>query len=293
MSFFFCLSGFLITKILLSSQGKPHAIRKFYIRRFLRIFPLYYGALLVLFTCGQVKYLGMELAYLGNVQTYMENNFNRDLVGHFWTLCIEEHFYLLLPPLLLFSKKKMQLGLIVLLLFGSMAWVQYFQVVYPEKELAFVLSPHYGQFLLWGTLLGWLDFYLPKVKLAAKKMFLAGVLLHALWLGGDYIDVFARFQHGNVFYLLNGLGFSLIVAGLWYTETGPIHKLLTQPLLSYLGKISYGLYVFHMPMLSLTKSMGFTFRVQFPVALLLTIGISQLSWHFYERKFLVLKSKYE
>ncbi|HEV2619749.1 MAG TPA: acyltransferase, partial [Acidobacteriaceae bacterium] len=120
---FFVLSGFLITGILYDTRDDPFRVRNFYIRRTLRIFPLYYAVFLAILVVAprmhwawSWQWLAWPL-YLGNFlrflyphqNTYFEAVFaNADLVsqarfgidlhlGHFWTLCIEEQFYLVWP----------------------------------------------------------------------------------------------------------------------------------------------------------------------------------------------------
>jgi peptidoglycan/LPS O-acetylase OafA/YrhL len=115
---FFVLSGFLITGILYDTQNSPFRIRNFYLRRTLRIFPLYYAVFILLFLSSFVVHWNWNRlwllwpAYLGNSifllphppfevaqgtflsqrWPWMEINF-----GHFWTLCVEEQFYLVWP----------------------------------------------------------------------------------------------------------------------------------------------------------------------------------------------------
>ena len=121
---FFVLSGFLITGILFDSRNDPHRIRNFYVRRTLRIFPLYYGVMLLLIPFA---YRGLSWswlvwpAYLGNyarvigpytsrsplqrladfqpgLQVTIHGIYRQILfLGHFWSLCVEEQFYLVWP----------------------------------------------------------------------------------------------------------------------------------------------------------------------------------------------------
>jgi peptidoglycan/LPS O-acetylase OafA/YrhL len=119
---FFVLSGFLITGILFDSQDHPHRVRNFYIRRTLRIFPLYYGMMLLLIVLYPVyrwewnwTWL-MWPAYLGNFARFIHpivfpsmlhmmanaNPVSRThqvelSFGPFWSLCVEEQFYLFWP----------------------------------------------------------------------------------------------------------------------------------------------------------------------------------------------------
>ena len=105
---FFVLSGFLITGVLLDTRLSPNYFRAFYARRILRIFPLYYSSLITVFciarfwpplsamlpnTHDQLFYI----VYLNNWWVLMRAAWHPNLIGHFWTLAVEEQFYLLWP----------------------------------------------------------------------------------------------------------------------------------------------------------------------------------------------------
>src|SRR5262249_40880734 len=105
---FFVLSGFLITGILLgcresmAQQGAGQALASFYARRFLRIFPLYYFALAVVLLAGVQEArdgAAWHLAYLSNVYGVRQGWLGS--LAHFWSLAVEEQFYLVWPALVL------------------------------------------------------------------------------------------------------------------------------------------------------------------------------------------------
>src|SRR5262245_13745 len=122
---FFVLSGFLITGILLDSRGAPHYFRNFYIRRTLRIFPLYYGFLalwlgvLPLFykwPNDVLKVVSIPVspvwswAYLTNIVQALHDDWRAGppYTTHFWSLAIEEQFYLVWPTVVfLFSRRRL------------------------------------------------------------------------------------------------------------------------------------------------------------------------------------------
>jgi peptidoglycan/LPS O-acetylase OafA/YrhL len=107
---FFVLSGFLITGILYDARNKPNYFRNFYMRRVLRIFPLYYGVLgLVFFVAPLISLLrGPTLDYLVerqawawlyavNIYIAKQGDWSFSYLEHFWSLAVEEHFYLFWP----------------------------------------------------------------------------------------------------------------------------------------------------------------------------------------------------
>src|SRR6202008_2992797 len=107
---FFILSGFLITGILYDARNNSHYFRNFYMRRLLRIFPLYYGVLvLVFFVAPLIPLLrGPTLDYLMDRQAWAwlygvniylagHKEWSFSYLNHFWSLSVEEHFYLFWP----------------------------------------------------------------------------------------------------------------------------------------------------------------------------------------------------
>src|SRR5262249_53700898 len=107
---FFVLSGFLITGILYDARNEPHYFRNFYMRRLLRIFPLYYGVLALLFFVAPLipLLLGPTLDYLVerqawawlyavNIHVAMHGEWSLSYINHFWSLAVEEHFYFFWP----------------------------------------------------------------------------------------------------------------------------------------------------------------------------------------------------
>lgn len=116
---FFVLSGFLITGILFDAKGKEHYFRNFYMRRSLRIFPLYYVALAVTLWILPLVSRGMAEAlepaieqqawlwlYGANVLQALRGEWCLGPLNHFWSLAIEEHFYLVWPAVIYFSSRQ-------------------------------------------------------------------------------------------------------------------------------------------------------------------------------------------
>jgi peptidoglycan/LPS O-acetylase OafA/YrhL len=122
---FFVLSGFLITGILHDSRGNDGFFRIFYARRFFRIFPLYYGALvlfLVVLPLSGAAWKALETgpkeqfwlwAYVTNIRIALDNDWGRvpKALIHFWSLAVEEQFYLAWPFLVYFASRRVVLRL--------------------------------------------------------------------------------------------------------------------------------------------------------------------------------------
>ena len=117
---FFVLSGFLITGILLDAKGSEHYFRNFYTRRVLRIVPLYLICILLMYLCYPNKgaYFRLSFVYLANFAYFFQIPKPHG-PGVFWSLAIEEHFYVLWPLIVRFLSKAWLTGLILFLVLGS------------------------------------------------------------------------------------------------------------------------------------------------------------------------------
>jgi peptidoglycan/LPS O-acetylase OafA/YrhL len=129
LAFFFVLSGYLITGILLDAHdradeagiGRGGVLWRFYVRRFLRIFPLYYGVLLIAVLLGEP----VTRQYIAELATYRTNfllaGLGRNVapITPLWSLSVEEHFYLFWPLIVLFVSRRMLWGSLALMVAGS------------------------------------------------------------------------------------------------------------------------------------------------------------------------------
>jgi peptidoglycan/LPS O-acetylase OafA/YrhL len=117
---FFILSGFLITGILIDSRGSSNYFRNFYARRALRILPLYLASILVMGLAyqGSAPYFGLSLLFLANF-AHIFGVSTPHGASVFWSLAVEEHFYLLWPLLVRFLSRSALFALTLILVFGS------------------------------------------------------------------------------------------------------------------------------------------------------------------------------
>ena len=152
---FFVLSGFLITGILLDSKGSPGYLRNFYVRRTLRIFPLYYGVLLILFVLTPHSVMAaldpalvqMREAqrwvwpYLTNYYLSSQTTFSIPYIAHFWSLAVEEHFYLVWPFAILLLSRRSAMRLCLLLGLFALGLRTWYAATAPGFLASFLATP--------------------------------------------------------------------------------------------------------------------------------------------------------
>jgi peptidoglycan/LPS O-acetylase OafA/YrhL len=321
---FFVLSGFLIGGILLDQRPATNYYRVFYLRRFLRIVPLY--ALLVvpgLMILGfglQSHFAGHSLAnqsadgiwlcavFLQNVGSVFGFGVPAYL-GPTWSVAVEEQFYLLLPPLVKnFDVRKLLKVLLAAILFAPLLrGILIFTFGGRVAEPCYVLLPCRWDSLLLGVL-GAIAFRDAKFQewIASHKR-----RMQTLWwlLGlGSIVLLFS--SEGRLDPKLVFLGYTLIDA--WFACTlllavmnpsGGLHRLLSLPAFKPVATVSYGLYLLQGPVAAVVKSFVHFARLQYPeigwtatgVALLslsLTAVAATISWKFFESRMIRIGHQY-
>jgi len=314
---FFVLSGFLITGILLDARGGQGYFRAFYARRVLRIFPLYYAYLAVLFLVVprllpsldvKPETQGWLWTYLGNVLFAREGGFHASpYTGHFWSLAVEEQFYLFWP-LLVWVLPRRRLALACVGLVGVAFAIRFgIHRTTFNATAAYVLTPARVDALALGALVaiaarepGWW----PRVRRGAPWVLGASsAAVAAVWFlqgglfGGDPVVQVWAFGP-----LAAGFAAVLVLA----IDPAPgslLFRALKRPVLEGAGKYSYGLYVLHYPIFLALEAAGFTslalagvlgsriagMAAFAAVAGAATFAAALLSWNLLEKRFLALK----
>ena len=337
---FFVLSGFLITGILYDTRDAAHRFRNFYVRRTLRIFPLYYGVLLIGLLLWPVFRWQLHPAwylwpiYLGNYArfiwmsdylrnpTIMEhlmsprtmNGFPIAMrLGHFWSLCIEEQFYLAWPPVVFLVKDRVRLrnicvAALALCLLGRIACA----FLMPEQMLGELFLERFTPLRVDALLLGgFLALTLrgeEGVRIARlAKPILIGLTF--LFVAGQIVVLVHTgqlYQPGYKLMWLQTIGYSLIdlfAAAVILRTIDPsswTFHLLKNRWLRRLGQISYGFYVFHdIPhffyswfALRILKVQVHSSLAVMAIAFAGTVLLAYLSFRFFESPFLRLKDRY-
>lgn len=294
---FFVLSGFLITRILLQNKIKAAAsplkvLRQFYIRRVLRIFPLYYFVLFmgVVFSIPYAKeYFWWFFTYTANIKIGLINGF-AGYYSHLWSLAVEEQFYIFFPLLILFFPVRHHLKLFLLLIAGAIVSriMIYFYFSSPGSVIwvSYTFTTACFDCFAVGALLAYLQVYkreLLQRLLKRSYIFLFFLLLTIALYIFDFIN-----KPGLVFIATGRTLFSLFVFWLIGKASSPgfkgvIGKFFEYPPVIYLGKISYGIYVYHYLVPWLFQKAGFNhFSGEKFFFLAVTIIIASASWHFFE-----------
>jgi len=317
---FFVLSGFLITGILLRSRdqvdysGYPSGfvLRQFYIRRFLRIFPLYYSVLFLAATIdlGDLRdTIFWHLAYMSNY-LFATHRYWGPVTAHFWSLSVEEQFYILWPALILFAPRRLLLKLVI----SAIAIGPIFRVAAHFLDFNWIarltVLPASLDALGLGALLAYCSHHAAEKPILIKRLkqcicwlgvpgliVLLGLqILEGYNLGGD-VTVNSWFIEPVLWALM----FVWVInrASLGFTGVGA--KILEFNPLAYTGKISYGIYVYHpfvyvlLPILFYRTDIDFFLLprlLQFGLLVGTTIGMAAISWHFFESPINSLKNRF-
>jgi peptidoglycan/LPS O-acetylase OafA/YrhL len=317
---FFVLSGFLITGILYDAKGSHGYFRNFYARRVLRIFPLYYAvvafSLLILPHIPHWKLdnlariQGDELwywSYLSNFSIAAHSAFRHGILDVSWSLAIEEQFYLTWPLVVLLLGRRTLIGLCCTVFVFALAWRGVLLGFGVAPLAVGVLTPGRLDPLATGACIALVargsSALQPLARLAPLAMVasLGVVLAIGIATGGVQPYSLAMLTVGySALALLFG---SILVLTLTAAHSSRRVRLLEQPTLVALGKYSYALYLFHLPIRAVIRDrfygpdqfftvVGSSLPGQvvfYLLASLATFGAAWVSWHVFESHFLRLK----
>ncbi len=312
---FFVLSGFLISRILLENKYSVEAgiktrssvLKSFYVRRTLRIFPIYYIAIFTVLLFAEYTKTRVQIAFPWYA-TYTSNWFMfyhgwDGIMSHLWSLAVEEQFYIIWPWLLLFVPKRWLPGLITAFILTGvisnyLVWHRLLGTV-----LTFTCFDSFGM----GALLAWLQLsgrerikkFLPYFGTAA----IAAVILFAIGLW--------RFKHDIIPLrtLFSLMALWLLAYIVYYSAEGRLkgNWILDNRVLIFLGKISYGIYLYHnfVPLINKYTLNAWldpllpdvivaqTEKLHLIENLGMLILLSWLSYELIEKRFLALKKYFE
>ena len=314
---FFALSGFLITGGLWDSRTEHRVLFNFYIRRMLRIFPLYFATVLVALLASLAR--GNRFGELWPVLLYA--GFLQNLPGlvttanlpisplplyHLWSLAVEEQFYLLWPALVLLSRvrsRALHLSIWIVALSELFRILTHLPIVPGDFAATFdpSLLTHAGTLALGAALA--LALRGPQWRLIERWAFTAFFTGLALFLlvswrcQSLYLSAYPQFTVG-----LFGVGLASAASIPLVMRSGRARSILSWAPLRFLGRISYGFYVLHIFMTPLFdfiathfthQTYGSTYQLaRLLAAFPITIALASLSFYFFELPFLARKRRF-
>jgi peptidoglycan/LPS O-acetylase OafA/YrhL len=310
---FFVLSGFLITTLLLVEKQKTNTvdIKKFYVRRILRIWPLYYLIVVLgLFVLPQIEFLnipdetpliGVDLAQkivlyaliLPNIVTGVFKHI--PYVSQNWSIGVEEQFYYFWPWVIRQSKTTKLLSVMAFFLVFFYLLRSLTVLYMPENGLWIYLKEFIKSLRLTCMILGAIGAYFTHFQLNSKIVQfifkpIFQVFLYVLLSLMLYFEFYQKGLSPEIYSLV----FTLILMNL--AKNPKTILSLENPVLDYLGKISYGLYMYHTIAVVIAVKIAMNNNqsnwISYPLTLILTIIMAGLSYQYFEKPFLKLKDKF-
>lgn len=299
VSIFFVLSGFLISYLLLEEKSQTGiSIKKFYLRRILRIWPLYYLYLLISLITILIFGLDLNLGslffyifYAANIPSILVTTL--PLLAHYWSLGVEEQFYLFWPWVV--KKSSHLISLIVVLILGLTLTKVFLHLYHPGSLLESAIHITRFHCMMMGALGAILyrnnnKLFLRVVDNKISQIFCWGIILLIATNRFHFISVIDNevVSVVSVFLIVGQVNIKNRIVNL---ETS---------VFDYLGKISYGIYVIHPLLIFLFSKLLFQLNILplykyfivFFTVIAATILTAHLSYTYFEKYFLGLKKKF-
>jgi peptidoglycan/LPS O-acetylase OafA/YrhL len=307
---FFVLSGFLITGILFDSKSNHNYFTSFYARRALRIFPLYYLCLFLIILILNIPninsiYPALDPRHLSGIAYYLTFTQNiyfsyfgwgvTDLLNHFWSLAIEEQFYMFWPVVIYYLNSKKIVVICFLLIITSLLVRNYNS----DSDYSYVFTLARVDALGIGALMAIL--IRQRIEFLNKLLLpffitISLSLIIIIYLSPNLTFRNPYFVRGG--YTLFALFFACIIAFIFDTKAlGTFtNRILSNGILTFFGKYSYGLYIYHW-ILYKTVYSHLVIKYSLPKLaiipfLIFVIILSLISYHCFEKFFLNFKTKF-
>lgn len=317
--FFFVLSGFLITYLLLAEKqmtGSIH-IGKFYLRRVLRIWPLYF----LLITLG--FYILPQFEFFKLFSVSFQKNFNAQLwmyicilpnlafslyppvphIGHLWSIGVEEQFYLFWPVIVKMVRQIIPMLLVLIVVYLGIKVVLFFippstlgEENYRTIKLFFGMTKF--ECMLIGGFGGAVLFYKKDNLLQffySRFIFYPSIILFPLF---GFLAAFPSSLQ-NVMHLPLSMVFLVIIMNIASNPNSGIK--LKSTFLNYLGKISYGIYMYHFMVVFIVVKFCRSILIDsswignilaYGVSIVVSILVAHLSYQFFEVHFIKMKTRF-
>jgi peptidoglycan/LPS O-acetylase OafA/YrhL len=291
---FFVISGFLITYLLLAEGSKNHRINLeyFYLRRAIRIVPVYALYLIFVFLCRNIDHISASTGSLIHILTFT-TNFDKKIgvvFQHLWSLSVEEQFYFIWPATLIIFRKHLKIVILIFIIFCCLSRV--FSYKFPDYAV-FTLSPffNFSDSIFIGAFGGLLFFEnknICKLKMfsnySLQLMMVVLIVAFKYFLGTGKFGIIAL-PLGNTI-----ISFSVLFLIFAYIIPSDkvIFKILNNKPVVHIGVLSYSIYIWQQ--FFFMGQTGF-WRI-FPYNVVEVYGVALASYYLWEQPFLKLKSRF-
>ena len=307
---FFILSGYLITRILINTKESNNYFSSFYMRRFFRIFPLYYMVLFLSFFVlpnfiESNKEIELIVEHQWKLWAYISNMFfiypvSWDIdsfpnFGHFWSLAVEEHFYLFWPFLIYFARKNTLKFMVGVLVFSLLCWILGFFVSFFNWT-----TLKYASVLSVGGIIAYYEIYhIEVVKTYYERYKKYLIYISILLLLSSFIPRSFGEVGEFIMFLVSLYFFSTLVIVTIFSDKKS--NILSNNTLIFFGKISYGIYVYHGMLRPYFKtwfyeplyanfSNGIIVAIIYTIiSTIISVAIAYVSWEVFEKHMIKLK----
>ncbi|MBB6479259.1 acyltransferase family protein [Spirochaeta isovalerica] len=296
--FFFGISGFLITyKILNEIQNKKFLLKTFYIKRLFRIFPALLLYCITIAILNFTKIINFNLFELLSGPLFYANFINKGwYTGHFWSLSVEEHFYLFWPITLISFQlyKKKNIIFLFILLIVIWRFISWRFSFYRSPSLFWGRTDIQIDGLLWGGAIAII--YKTNLKSSLFDKLSSSyitILLFFFIFATSSILKYKYYQLDFLFYSLNASLIPIMLFSTIHNKNNIISKFLELSVFRFLGKLSYSIYLWQQLLITPLENKVPTlfFLQRFPISFLVTIFLSLLSYYLVEKKFILIGYK--
>jgi peptidoglycan/LPS O-acetylase OafA/YrhL len=244
VSLFFALSGFLICNQLLREFSKNDSIslKSFYIRRSFRIFPLYFFYLIILMGLGLIAKVPVGISEVVASVFFYRNyipTIGSEYTGHFWSLAVEAHFYLIFPIFLLVVTPKHAIWLTPIIAFVIHCWrsidskMNIFSSIFYERGSIWRTDTTIDA-ILWGCFAAMVHFKYPDKRLPSWVPFVVLIIF-----------IIAVHNPTPAYQLAIGILIPMLIVSTILNPENLLSKFLELRPIRFIGKLSYSLYIWH------------------------------------------------